>query len=211
VTAPGQLDKCKTLTAYPYHYTAAERGKARRGTPASAVSAAGFENLKKTWTKLAQKAAEGKASNHHIYSARKSRYMKQPPKRHPRVVLRETVAKEAREIQDMARKFASAAMNRAFSVLADPTAADTAVLQAADLILNRAYGKPNQTNTNLNVDANGKISEVSGAELNKRIAEALKRVEDITGRERQAPARKKQPADLRKLDRDPHGPGEPVH
>ena len=170
-----------------------------------------FEGLKKAWTTQARKAVAGEMDGVHPYAQRKSRYMKQKPPRHPRIVLRETVAKEAREIQDMARKFASAAMNRAFAVLADPTAADTAVLQAADLILNRAYGKPNQTNTNLNVDANGKISEVSGAELNQRIKEALKRVEDITGRERQAPARKKQSADLRKLDRDPHGPNEPVH
>jgi hypothetical protein len=170
-----------------------------------------LEGLRKTWAIHNKKAAKGELDGISIYSKRRSRYMKVKPPRHPRVVLRETVAREAREIQDMARRFASAAMQRAFNVINDPTAADTAVLQAADLILNRAYGKPNQTNTNLNVDANGKISEVSGAELNQRIAEALKRVESIAGREQQALKGKKQPANLRKLDRNPHSPDEPVH
>jgi hypothetical protein len=167
--------------------------------------------LKQTWTINSRQAAAGKKVALHIYGTRTSRYMKQKPLRHPRVVLRETVAREAREIQDKARRFADAAITRAFKVLNDPTAADAAALQAADLILNRAYGKPQQTNTNLNVNANGKNSDVSGTELDERIASALKRVEELAGREKQAPARKKQPANLRKLDRNTHGPDEPIH
>lgn len=140
-------------------------------------------------------------------------YMKAEAKRirKPRIVLRTTIAREAREIQDLARKHADQAMTRMAEIINDPNSPDNIAVAAAEVIFNRAYGKPNQLNTNLNVDANGKPKDVSGSELDQRIKEALNRVEDITRRAPKAPAGKKQPADLRKLDRNTHGPDEPVH
>ena len=131
--------------------------------------------------------------------------------KHPRVRLRETVAKEARDIQDMARRHATAAMERMAHIVNNPASPENAQIAAAAVILDRAYGRPNQTNTNLNVDANGKPTEVSTTELDRRITEALRAVEALTGRARQAPKSKEQPADIRERDRDPNGSGQKLH
>jgi len=169
--------------------------------------------LAKTWKTLSEKFTNGEMipAAYTKYSKRKSRYMKRKPRVHPRIKLRITVAREAREIQDLARTHADQAMKRMAEIINDPNSPDNIAVAAAEVIFNRAYGKPNQTNTNLNVDANGKPTEVSGSELDKRIAEALRRVEAIAGRAPKAVAGKKQPADIRKLDRNPHGSNEPVH
>jgi hypothetical protein len=119
-----------------------------------------------------------------------------------RIRLHLTVAKEQREIQEIARKGADAVMKRMYEI-ATESFNETAAIAAGNLILERAYGKANQVNINAAVDANGKPTEVSGKELDTRIAQVIKRVEDITGRETKAPARKEQSVDLRKLDRDP--------
>jgi hypothetical protein len=134
----------------------------------------------------------------------------QKPK-HPRVRLRETVAKEARDIQDMARRHATAAMERMAHIVNNPASPENAQIAAAAVILDRAYGRPNQTNTNLNVDANGKPTEVSTTELDRRIAEALRAVEALTGRARQAAKGKEQPADIRERDRNPDGSEPQLH
>ena len=85
-------------------------------------------------------------------------------------------------------------------IVNNPASPENAQIAAAAVILDRAYGRPNQTNTNLNVDANGKPTEVSTTELDRQIAEALRAVEALTGQTRQAPKSKEQPADLRKRD-----------
>ena len=176
------------------------------------VSRVGVVNphFHKAWKTLSEQFANGEfvPAAYRPYSQRKSRYMKRKPSVHPRIKLRTTVAREAREIQDLARMHADQAMRRMAEIINNPHSQENLVIAAAEVIFNRAYGKPNQTNTNLNVDANGKPAEVSGTELNQRIAQALKRVEDITGRAGEAAKGKKQPANLRKLDRDPHGPDE---
>ena len=89
----------------------------------------------------------------------------------PRIVLRTTIAREAREIQDLARKHADQAMTRMAEIINNPNSPDNIAVAAAEVIFNRAYGKPNQLNTNLNVDANGKPKDVSGSELDQRIKE----------------------------------------
>lgn len=181
------------------------RGVKKAGAPIKA--------LRKTWKILAEQAANGEMipAAYAKYSKRRSRYMRRKPRVHPRIKLRVTIAREAREIQDLARTHADQAMKRMAEIINDPSSPDNIAVAAAEVIFNRAYGKPNQTNTNLNVDANGKPTEVSGSELTKRIKEALERVESITGRAGKAAEGKKQPAHLRKLDRNPHGSNEPVH
>ena len=172
--------------------------KAENLTPGA--NARRFAGLCKTWKQHVDRAQKGEKVT--LMGSKEAKA------RSPRVRLRTTIVKEAREIQDLARKHATQAILRAAEIINDPHAPGNIAMAAADLILNRAYGKPNQTNTNLNVDANGKASEVSGTELDQRITTALKRVEALTGREAKAPAGKKQSADLRKLDRNPHGPDE---
>jgi hypothetical protein len=159
-----------------------------------------FAGLCKTWKKHAERDANGGKVT--LMSKERDKL------RSPRIRLRTTVAREAREIQSLARTHASQAMRRMAEIINDPHSPDNIAVAAAEVIFNRAYGKPNQTNTNLNVDANGKHTEVSGSELNQRIAEALKRVEAIAGRAPKETKGKKQSADLRKLDRNTHGPDE---
>ena len=121
------------------------------------------------------------------------------------------VAREAREVQEFCRKLAPAAMDRLSEIAADPGPLDNVALQSINMILDRAYGKPNQTNTNLNVDANGKAQDVSNAELDTRIGDALKRVEELTRGAPKAAKGKEQPVDIRKRDRDPDGSNERLH
>jgi hypothetical protein len=212
-----RFHKRTTLTEYPRYQEASERMKGTQFALATNLTPEANERraagLIKTWKILAEKAANGEAviAAYHPYTQRKFKYMKRRAPRHPRIRLRQTVAREAREIQDLARTHADQAMKRMAEIINDPHSPDNIAVAAAEVIFNRAYGKPNQTNTNLNVDANGKPTEVSGTELDKRIAEALKRVEAIAGRAPKAAEGKKQPADLRKLDRNPHGSNEPVH
>jgi len=119
-----------------------------------------------------------------------------------RLKLRETVAKEAREIQELARRNAAAAMKR-MAEIAQTSPNETAAIAAAALLLDRAYGKANQTNTNVNLDANGKATDVSQKELDTRIEKALERIDSLTRGAPKAPASEKPLIDLRKLDRDP--------
>lgn len=198
------------FTVLPCDQWQSDRTKGVKKGPAEGGQLVG---LTKTWKMLSEKFSNGEVvpAAYVKYSQRKSRYMKRKPRVHPRIKLRITVAREAREIQDLARTHADQAMKRMAEIINDPHSPDNIAVAAAEVIFNRAYGKPNQTNTNLNVDANGKPTEVSGSELDKRIAEALKRVEAIAGRAAEAPKGKKQPADLRKLDRNPHGSNEPIH
>lgn len=144
---------------------------------------------------------------------RMSKYAKKGIKRprHPRIKLREKVAREAREIQTLARHFATAAVETAAQAMLDPTEPLSARLQAAALILDRAYGKAVQPNTNMNVDANGKPREVTSSELDRRINETLAAVERITGRAGKAPKGKEQPADLRQRNRNPDGSDPQLH
>lgn len=129
------------------------------------------------------------------------------PEGHQRYEL--TIAKEAREIQDMARERATAVIKR-LTDIALKSPVESVAVAAGNVLLERAYGKANQTNTNVTVDANGKASEVTGKELDGRIKAALKRVEEVTegfpGAKaaprgaRKAPASPARPADLRKLN-----------
>lgn len=131
--------------------------------------------------------------------------------KHPRIKLREKVAREAREIQTLARYYASAGIQIAAQIMNDPTEPASARLQAIELIESRAYGRPVQPNTNMNVDVNGKPREVSSSELDRRINETLQAVERITGRARKAPESKEQPADLRQRNRNPDGSEPQLH
>lgn len=113
-----------------------------------------------------------------------------------------TVAKEAREIQDMARMRATAVMDRITDIALNSPVESVAVA-AGNVVLERAYGKANQTSINAHIDANGKANEIDSKELDARITAALKRVEAVTGTvggKAKAPPREERPIDLRKLN-----------
>ncbi len=122
-----------------------------------------------------------------------------------RLRLKESVAVEAREIQDRARRNAPAAMDALADLIAADETNGAVKVAAIQVLLDRAYGKPNQTNTNLNVDANGKPTDVTLSELNKRITETLRRIEGATTGTPEAPESEEQPADVCERDRDPDG------
>lgn len=150
-----------------------------------------LEGLIKTWETARRKYRGEKVVTHEEKKRREHR---------KRTKLRETVALEARELQEIARKNAQVGMERLNKIIADPGSKDSDAIQAIALTLDRAYGKANQVNLNANLDANGKPNEVSQSELDQRIAAALKRIEAITGRTAEAPAKQEQPADIRKLN-----------
>ena len=119
-----------------------------------------------------------------------------------RVRLRTTIAKEAREIQEIARTNATAVMEKLAEIVAS-SHNESAVIAASQVLLDRAYGKSAQTHINANVDAHGKNTDVSQKELDKRIESALKRVEAITGGAPKAPKSEERPDNVREFDRDP--------
>lgn len=119
--------------------------------------------------------------------------------------LRKTIAKEAREIQKIAQEHADRAMERLAEIVNSPSSQDSVAIAAASVILDRAYGKANQTNINANVSADGKPSEITSKDLDTRIRAALKRVESIAGGAPKAPKSEERPADVREPDTDPDG------
>lgn len=125
-------------------------------------------------------------------------------KRGQRQKIRETVARELRDIQDIARRNAVAAMEVAKEIMANSDK-DSDRLAAANLILERGYGKATQTNVNANVNANGSAKEVSAEELNQRVGKALSRVEELTGRSTKPPASQNGPAHVRQRHRNTGG------
>lgn len=119
-----------------------------------------------------------------------------------RVKLAMTVAKEAREIQQKARQYAEPILDR-LAEIAQNSFNENAAIAAANSIIDRAYGKANQTNINATLDANGKAADVSAKELDARIERALKRVAALTAGKGEPVKGEDGSADVRKLDRDP--------
>lgn len=117
--------------------------------------------------------------------------------------LRDNVAAESREIQNLARQHAVEGMQILAELARDETIQPTARIAAIALIHERAYGKATQVNAN--IDANGKPTEVTGKELDTRIAEALKRVENLTTGTPQETTSEARPADVCDSDRDSGG------
>lgn len=105
----------------------------------------------------------------------------------------------APEIQDEARKAGVAAIKALRRIVKSKVASDLAIISAAQTLLDRGFGKPTQTNINASVNGDGKPSEVTEQELNKRIGEALRRVEGITKRKREKIKSPPRPADIRQF------------
>lgn len=128
--------------------------------------------------------------------------MKQDIGRRIRARLNENIRAEARDIQNMCRAYALEGVERVIEMMREANKPSD-VLAAVNLLLERGYGKASQTTVNANIDANGKPTEVTGKELDTRIADALKRVEAITRGETQEGEGEERPADVCDGNRNP--------
>ncbi len=120
-----------------------------------------------------------------------------------RARLKESAAKEAADIQLEARRHTADILDEMVEIALSETAVESAKIQAAHFVYDRAYGKAAQTNINANVNANGKPSEITGSTLAKRIEATLKRIEELTRGGATPPASEERPADIRECDFDP--------
>lgn len=119
--------------------------------------------------------------------------------RRKRVQMKEkqAIALEAHELQQIARENATLAMSTLVEISGNKRAPEATRIAASSVILDRAYGKASQTSITASI-GNGKTSDLSAEELDKRVASALKRVEDITNRTGKARTSKDKPSNLRK-------------
>jgi len=122
-----------------------------------------------------------------------------------RLRLKEGVALQAREVQEVARKYARATMEMIAEIAGNPTERAADRIAAGNVLLDRAYGKANQTNTNVHVDNNGRLTEISSGELTTRIEETIRAIEITTKRTVKKEESGKQLVDLRKRDDDTGG------
>lgn len=116
-----------------------------------------------------------------------------------RLMLKEkkAMALEHHELQQLARENAPAAMRTLIEISKNKRAPEATRIAASAVILDRGYGKASQTSITANV-TNGKASDINSDELNKRIARALKRVEEVTSGTPKTGTSEKRPVNLRK-------------
>lgn len=93
---------------------------------------------------------------------------------------RKRVIAEARDIQNIARQFAPDAMQALIDILQDPEANATAKITAANVVLDRAYGKAAATNINMNTNMDAAPKDLDSRDLDIRIVETLNRIERAT-------------------------------
>lgn len=106
--------------------------------------------------------------------------------------------RELKEIQELARKSAPAAI-AALAKIAEKGESEAARVSAATALLDRAYGKPVQQ-IDANINDERQIGDLSGSEIDGRIADALARIEAITGGTSGKAKGKEQPDNVRKLN-----------
>jgi len=120
-------------------------------------------------------------------------------RRRIKMKVKKAIALEAHELQQLARENATAAMRTLIEISKNPRAPEATRIAASQVILDRGYGKASQTSITASVTG-GKAAEIDSTELDKRIGQALKRVEEITNRTSKAGASKKRPSDLHKYN-----------
>jgi len=113
---------------------------------------------------------------------------------------KKNLAMEARDLQDLCRQFTLKAVETLIQILDDPDAAPSAKLQAINTLWDRGYGKPAQTQVNINASADTKPSELDAQSLDRRITDALSRVERLTNGETKETEGEKQPINIREYN-----------
>jgi len=109
--------------------------------------------------------------------------------------LDKSVSLEAHELQELARQNATLAMNTLIEISKNKRAPEATRIAASAVILDRGYGKASQTSITANV-GNGKNSDLTADELDKRVSKALQRVEELTNRAPEKRPSKKRPSHL---------------
>jgi len=110
------------------------------------------------------------------------------------------IALEARDLQDLCRQFTLKATERLVQILDNPDASDGAVLKAIEMLWDRGFGKAAITQVNINANADAKPSELDATSLDRRIADAIHRVEKLTDRTSEEGTGEKRPSDIRKYN-----------
>ncbi len=105
------------------------------------------------------------------------------PKKTRRTPESEGIVREAREITNLARKHAPAAIDALGKIIKKKHASEMAQIAAANSLLDRGYGKPTQ-NINQTVNTDGSAKEIDPRELDKRIASVIERIEGTRSRAR---------------------------
>ena len=104
------------------------------------------------------------------------------------------------EIQEAARKAGKYAISALEDIVRSRISTDVARISAAQTLLDRGYGRPTQTSVNATVNTDGKPTEVTQQELDRRIKETITRIEGLTKRKREKIEGEEPPADLRKYN-----------
>lgn len=111
-----------------------------------------------------------------------------------------SIVKEAREIKEMAAKCVPDAIQALHEIIKSDVSSDMAKIAASNAVWDRGYGRATQTNVTATLDLDAKPNEISDAELDRRVGEALERVESITKRTREKIIVQERSSDLRKLN-----------
>ena len=141
----------------------------------------------------------------HWNKKRRGEYMPMKKKHSRRLPQAEIL--EARQVQELSRMAAKDVVDMYIKMVKgeDKTARAADRIAAGKELMERGYGKSISTHTNVHVDANGKLNEVSRKELITRVEESLKTVEGLTSRAKEKRDRKEPSADVRQRDGDPGG------
>ncbi len=113
---------------------------------------------------------------------------------------KKNLAMEARDLQDLCRQFTLKATETLIEILDNPDASDGSKLKAIEMLWDRGYGKAAQTQVNINASADTKPSELDDKSLDKRITDALNRVEKLASGETEEGKSEDRPTDLRKYN-----------
>ncbi len=134
--------------------------------------------------------------------AYKAGYKSMKPKKihQPRTPAQIKGIKEAREIQELARRSAPAALKALDDIINSKVASDLAKISAANALLDRGYGKALQTNVNATVNTDGSTKEIDGQELDRRVKETISKIEGLTKRKREKIQGTVRPPDLRQYN-----------
>lgn len=107
---------------------------------------------------------------------------------------------EAREIQELARQNADDMMKVIMDIAKNDELQPSARLQAANIILDRAYGKAAVTTLNINADMNTNPRDLDDAGLSKRIAETIANIERLRDMEAKTIEGEARPLNLREYN-----------
>lgn len=116
-----------------------------------------------------------------LVGSRDASMLKKKKRKRAKIEAHKKLILEAREIQDIARSHVPDALTVIAKIVSNEHAPLHARIAAATLLIERGYGKSPQTNINANVNTDGKESEIDKTELDRRTADALRRVEELTG------------------------------